>query len=144
VHRLWYSSPSIQDAFQLKFQSFLYTQQTSKSAPLFTSNSVLNTTTSIVSKHCATTSARSKSASLIRASPTSASLPTNPYRNKYCTIRKGTLLTAPKAVLENGGEYFFCIHRTSDTILSVSLEYKRLKSNKLLVVNSKFISILFI
>ena len=27
-----------------------------------------------------------------------------PYRNKFCTIRKGTLLTAPKAVSENGGE----------------------------------------
>jgi len=70
--------------------------------------------------------------------------PDKPYRNKYCTIRKGTLLTAPKAVSENGGEYFFCIHRTSDTILSVSLEYKQLKSNKLLVVNCRFISILFI
>ena len=30
--------------------------------------------------------------------------PDKPYRNKYCTIRKGTLLTAPKAVSENGGE----------------------------------------
>ena len=30
--------------------------------------------------------------------------PEKPYRNKYCTIRKGTLLTAPKAVSENGGE----------------------------------------
>ena len=27
-----------------------------------------------------------------------------PYRNKFCTIRKGTLLTAPKTVSENGGE----------------------------------------
>ena len=30
--------------------------------------------------------------------------PDKPYRNKFCTIRKGTLLTAPKAVSENGGE----------------------------------------
>lgn len=30
--------------------------------------------------------------------------PDKPYRNKYCTIRKGTLLAAPKAVSENGGE----------------------------------------
>ena len=30
--------------------------------------------------------------------------PDKPYRNKYRTIRKGTLLTAPKAVSENGGE----------------------------------------
>ena len=30
--------------------------------------------------------------------------PAKPYRNKYCTIRKGILLTAPKATSENGGE----------------------------------------
>ena len=30
--------------------------------------------------------------------------PEKTYRNKFCTIRKGTLLTAPKAVSENGGE----------------------------------------
>ena len=30
--------------------------------------------------------------------------PDKPYCNKFCTIRKGTLLTAPKAVSENGGE----------------------------------------
>jgi hypothetical protein len=30
--------------------------------------------------------------------------PDKPYRNKYCTIRKGILLTAPKATSENGGE----------------------------------------
>ena len=33
--------------------------------------------------------------------------PDKPYRNKFCTFRKGTLLTAPKAVSENGGELFF-------------------------------------
>ena len=27
-----------------------------------------------------------------------------PYRNKYCTIRKGILLTAPKAVSDNAAE----------------------------------------
>ena len=30
--------------------------------------------------------------------------PDKPYRNKYCTIRKGILLTAPKETSENGGE----------------------------------------
>ena len=30
--------------------------------------------------------------------------PDKPYRNKYCTIRKGILLTAPKAMSENSDE----------------------------------------
>jgi hypothetical protein len=30
--------------------------------------------------------------------------PDKPYRNKYCTIRKGTLLTAPKALSDNAAE----------------------------------------
>ena len=30
--------------------------------------------------------------------------PDKPYRNKYCTIRKGILLTAPKALSDNTAE----------------------------------------
>ena len=30
--------------------------------------------------------------------------PNKPYRNKFCTIRKGILLTAPKALSDNTAE----------------------------------------
>ena len=30
--------------------------------------------------------------------------PDKPYHNKFCTIRKGILLTAPKALLDNAAE----------------------------------------
>ena len=67
--------------FGAKFD--LLWQQISNNAPLFTSNSVQNTTTSVASKHCATTSARSKSASLTRALRTSVSHPISPTATSF-------------------------------------------------------------
>ena len=67
--------------FGAKFD--LLWQQISKNAPLFTSNSVQNTTTTAVSKHSATTSARSKSASPTRALRTSASRQISPIATSF-------------------------------------------------------------